>query len=417
MLNSTRQVTVALSVFAALLASFTREAHAQGVSYGETHRLKVDVNGTTRKVGFFVPKNLGKKERVPVLVAIPDGGNAKGKAFRETGQFEQMAYENRFVVLSVDMDTSSDNGWSPGNAVEMEADTDAVLAAIKAAKAEAKTLGITLDWSATAIRGHSGACYAALWIGLRNPDLFQIIGLNGVPNWFDEFTRVDKKVRNPNQLIHIYRGQNDPKSVKLGTKSAVDGLKAAGYQKIDVAVIKGMAHEARPDVFVEWYVALLKSTSKARKDAVKIREEAAVLQTAIEAGKGGVLRKLLKLVERERKNDFVNAAATLLGKVQAAAQVDFKKAEDLEADHQVLEAVVSYKALETKYRGLEIATHAKAARIKLAKSDKYAAFALLAKAEKYLAKGNMEKAAPILIKITEKYPDSIAAEKAEGLLE
>ncbi len=408
---------ILLSFVAALLAGLTPAAHAQGASYGETHRLKVNVDGTSRKVGFFVPKNLGKKERIPVLVALPDGSNAKGKAFRETGQFERMAYEGRFAVLSVDLTTSGQNGWLPSAAVEMERDTSAVVEAIAAAKTKAKELGISLDWSATAIHGHSGACYPALWIGLRHPDQFLVIGLNGVPNWFKEFTEIDLKLRDANQRIFVYSGERDVPSVKRGTKKALEELKKAGYRNISVEVVKAMAHARKPEVFVAWYSAMLKSTSKARKDAVKIRKESAVLKAAIDAGKGSVLRKLMKLVERERKNGFSVSATALLREIETKAQAEFKAAEDLAADHEVIKAASAYKAVESRYRGLEIAKIAKTARIKLTKSDEYAAFELLAKAKAYLAKGNKEKAAPILIKITEKYPESIAAEEAEALLE
>ncbi|MHC4451961.1 MAG: hypothetical protein ACYS0E_17785, partial [Planctomycetota bacterium] len=122
-----------------LLLSLTPTLRAQDASYGETHRLKVDIDGTNRKVGFFVPRNLAKNESLPLLVALPDGGNSRGKAFRETGQFEQMAYESRFAVVSVDITTSSMEGWHPNDTVAMERDVEAVMLAIKEATAKAKS--------------------------------------------------------------------------------------------------------------------------------------------------------------------------------------------------------------------------------------------------------------------------------------
>jgi len=170
------------------LALLAGAASAQtNASYGETHRLKVDVEGSLRKVGLFLPKNVGKDAYIPLVVALPDGSAAGGKAFKEIGQYGQMAYEHRFAVLSVDISTSSTEGWHPKDSIAMERDVEAVMEAIEAAKVKAKEFGIRFDTSVTALRGHSGACYLALYLGLRRPDTFLVIGLNGVPKWFPEF--------------------------------------------------------------------------------------------------------------------------------------------------------------------------------------------------------------------------------------
>ena len=405
---------IRLSVLALLL--FSAFSAAQDANYGETHRLKIDVDGTNRKVGFFVPKNLAKRETLPLVVVLPDGSNSRGKAFRETGQFEQMAYENRFAVVSVDITTSSQEGWHPNDQVAMERDVTAVVQAIEQAKKKAKELGFRLDLSATAIRGHSGACYLALWAGIRRPDLFFIVSLNGIPKWFPQFLKFDSE-KEPNQIIHIYTGERDVPRVKRETEKAITELRKAGYRRLVIETIKGMAHEPKPEVFVKWYSAKLKETAKPRKDAMKITAEAEQLRADAKAGKAGVYRKIVKLAEREKKVAFGKAATQLLADVNKEADAEFRKAEDLAAEHEVIDAVVLFRNIEKKYAGLPSATKAKKLRSKIAKSNEYKASEMLAKARKYLDKGQREKGVEILVKLAEKYPDTVAAERAQELID
>lgn len=391
-------------------------AFAQDASYGETYRLKVDVDGTPRKVGFFVPKNIGKRDMRPLVVALPDGANARGKAFRETGQFEQMAYEHRFAIVSVDITSSSMEGWHPNDAVAMERDTEAILSAVKAAKEKAKELGFSIDPTATAIRGHSGACFAALHVGVRNPDVFWVIALNGVPKWYPEFLKMDSKP-DPQQWIHVYSGASDNGRVKRETKTTVEKLKEAGYPQITVETIKGMKHEPKPEIFVQWYAISLKRTAKGRKEAGKIAGEAEKLKTDLEKGKGGVIRKIAKLAEKEKKAGFGTAAQELLAGLEKEAAAAFAKAEDEAANHNVIEAAAALRDIEKKYAGLAIAKQAKSMRSKIQKSDEFKAAEMLAKGREMIEKGQRDKGVDVLVKLTEKFPETVAAERAKNLIE
>jgi len=400
-----------------LLTILSALAHGQTeASYGQTHRLRVSVEGTKRKVGFFVPKGLRKRAVVPLVIALPDGSGASGKAFKELGQFEQMAYEGRFAVLSVDITTSSSEGWHPKDAIAMERDADAVVAALDAAKKKAAELGFSIDPSATAVRGHSGACYLAIWIGTRRPDLFFVIALNGVPKWFPEFLAFDGE-KNTKQRIHVYRGERDHVRVRRETDKTIEELKKAGYTRIETDDIKGMAHETRPQVFVKWYSALLKKTAKPRKDAAKIALEAAKLDEAFKAGKPGTFGKIVKLSEKEKKAGFGSSAAVLLAKCNKQADAALKVIEDQAAENQLIEAAAAYKAFTKKYNGLPVAKTAKSMRKQLMKSDDFKAMEMFEKARALKEKGKNEKADAILVQITEKYPETVAAEKAESLLQ
>ncbi|MHC4847298.1 MAG: hypothetical protein ACYTEG_02460 [Planctomycetota bacterium] len=399
-----------------LLLSLTPTLRAQDASYGETHRLKVDIDGTNRKVGFFVPRNLAKNESLPLLVALPDGGNSRGKAFRETGQFEQMAYESRFAVVSVDITTSSMEGWHPNDTVAMERDVEAVMLAIKEATAKAKSLGFRLDLTATTLRGHSGACYLAIWAGVRHPDTFFAVSLNGVPKFFPEFLKF-KTPKNKDQIFYVYSGERDVPRVKRETEKTVEALKGAGYRRIVVEIIKGMAHDPKPEVFVKWYTSVLRDTRSARKDAMKITAEAEELRAALKAGKGGIYRKIIKLAEREKKAGFGKAATTLLDEVNLEAEKAFAKAEELAIAHEIIQAVAEFKKIEKKYAGLATSKKAKTERSKLAKSDEYKAAEMLAKANELREKGRKEKAAELLVKLIEKYPETVSAERAQVLLD
>ncbi|MHC4669152.1 MAG: hypothetical protein ACYTFD_12165 [Planctomycetota bacterium] len=91
-------------------------------------------------------------------------------------------------------------------------------------------------------------------------------------------------------------------------------------------------------------------------------------------------------------------------------------AENLEADHELLEAAEVYRQIQKKYNPLDIAKKARAHRAKLIKSDGYKAMEMLAKAKQYLAKDKKDRAHDILTKIVDKYPDTVAAEQARALL-
>ena len=396
-----------------LLTTF---AHAQTeANYGQTHRLRIQVEGSRRKVGFFVPKGLKKRAVIPVLIALPDGFNASGKAFKELGQFERMAFEGRFGVLSVDITTSDQDGWHPKDAIAMERDVEAVVSALDAAKKKAAELGFGIDPSAIVVRGHSGACNLAIWVGIRRPDLFFAVGLNGVPQWRPEFLEFES-AKNTRQRIHIYRGERDGAQVRRGTDKTIEALKKAGYTRVESEVVKGMAHESKPEVFVKWYSKLLKSTAKPRKDAAKIAAEAAKLDEARKAGKPGTYGKIVKLVEKEKKAGFGSSATTLLALCNKNAEEALKKVEDMAADHQLIEAATAFKAVSKKYNGLAVAKTAKSMRSKLIKSKGYKAMEMFEKARALRAKGKKEKADAILVQITEKYPETVAAERAEALL-
>ncbi|MHC4165194.1 MAG: hypothetical protein ACYSUM_24025, partial [Planctomycetota bacterium] len=110
-------------------------------------------------------------------------------------------------------------------------------------------------------------------------------------------------------------------------------------------------------------------------------------------------------------------AATLLDQVLAAARKEWERAENLEAEYQLIDAAGIYKEIQKKYAPLDISKQARAKRAKLVKSDEYKARELLARARAYLDKDNKDKAHDLLDKIVTKYPKTVAAEKAQALLE
>ena len=103
-------------------------------SYGETVRLKIDVGGEERKIALFIPDGAKKGEVFPLLVALPD---TRSKAMLELGQWQQPAYDKRFCVFSVDINTSGEKGWHPKEQLEMQRDMEAVTEGMKVAAARA----------------------------------------------------------------------------------------------------------------------------------------------------------------------------------------------------------------------------------------------------------------------------------------
>jgi hypothetical protein len=217
--------------------------------------------------------------------------------------------------------------------------------------------------------------------------------------------------------ILLFRGELDHPLAKKQTELAKKTLDRTGYTNVKFRVIPKMIHESKPEVCMEWFLTLLKDTAKSRKAARKIAAELEKLRPLVEAGKSGVYGKLVKLVAQEEKAGVSGGAGALLDQVLAAARKEWERAENLEAEYLLIEAAQVYKELQKKYNPLDISKQARAKRAKLIKTDEYKARELLAKAQAYLDKDLKDKAHDYLDKIVTKYPKTVAAEKAQALLE
>jgi predicted esterase len=383
--------------------------------YGETKRLKVEVGGEERKVALFIPDGAKKGEVFPLLVALPD---TKGKAFLEIGQWQQPAFEKRFCILSVDIHTSGEQGWHPKEQLEMQRDMEAVTEAMKVAQETAKQASIALDDSATVITGFSGGTYLTLWLGIRRPDLFlAVCGRSCVFHKETvEFSQFDKVPPNKAQTIFLYYGEVDHARVKKDCDLAKKALDGAGFTNVSLQVIAGMAHESKPEVFLEWYAKLLKETEKPRKEGHRIKAEVEKLRPEVVAQKPGAYTKLVKLVEQERKVGAQGGAAALLAEVLAEAKKRWDQAANLEAERQFKDAADAFGKIERDFTGLEISKEAREHRLKLLQSDVFRAADLLARAKELIDKGQRDKAVPILEKIVAQYGETPAADEARLLL-
>jgi predicted esterase len=400
----------------AALLLVTTPLLAQGErSYGQTLRLKIDVGGEERKIAFFIPDNVKKGESFPLLVALPD---TQGKAMLEVGQWQQPAHDKRFCVFSVDIKTSGEQGWHPKEQLEMQRDMEAVTEGIRVVREEAKAKGILLDDSATVLTGFSGGTYLTLWLGIRRPDLF--LGVCGRCCVFHkeaaEFSKFDKAEPNKAMPFFLYYGEVDNPRVKKETELAKATLTAAGFTNVQLKVVAGMAHESKPEEFLDWYGKLLKETEKPRKEAMKIKVEVEKLRPDIVAGKAGAYGKLAKIVEHEKKVGAKGGAADLLGEVLAEAKKKWDLAANLEADNRFQEAADAFGKVEKEYMPLDIAKEAREKRMKILNSDAFNAEELLARAKELIEKGAREKAVPILEKIADQYGETPAADEARLLL-
>lgn len=402
-----RRIALLLTLAATVLAE---------EDYGETVRIKITVGGEPRKAGMFIPKAVKKNEVLPLLVAIPD---TKCKAFLEIGPWQQMAFERRFAVFSVDTKTGGQQGWHPSEQLEMQRDMEAVVEGLKIAEQKARERGVVIDTSARVITGHSGGTYLTLWLGLRRPDLF--LGICGRSCVFHkeavEFGKFDTVKPNLKMPILLYRGELDHPLAKKQTEFAKKILDQAGYTNVTFRVIPKMQHESKPEVCLEWFLTLLKDTEKDRKEARKIAGELEKLRPLVEAGKSGAYGKLAKLVAREEKAGVNGGAGALLDQVLAGARKEWERFENLAAEYELIEAAKLLKEIQKKYNPLDISKQARARRAKLVKTDEYKAREMLAKARAYLEKDNKEKAHDVLDKLVTKYPKTVAAEKAQAMLE
>jgi len=397
-----------------LLLLFAATARAQ--DYGTDHRLKIEVAGQRRKGVLFLPRSARKHQILPLLVAIPD---TRGKAMLEVGQWQKPAYDMHFAVFSVDVVTSLQRGWMPSELLEMQHDMEAVTEGMKIAIDTARREGVGIDRSAIVITGFSGGTYLTLWMGLRRPDLF--LGVCGRACVFFreevEFSELEKFTPDHDQRIFVYRGESDAPRVRKNTDLARDLLRKAGYRHVDYAVIPGMQHESKPEVFLRWYAELLRTTARGRAESARIRAELEKLAPAVEHARSGAYGKLLKLVARERKAGFRAGAKALLDKVRAKGEKELARAADLEADGKLFAAAKLLKSVERTYVGLEVSKQALQRRKALLRSDAYKAAGMLVEAKKLLQKDREKKAFGLLDKLVAKYPETPAAEEAQRLLE
>lgn len=216
--------------------------------------------------------------------------------------------------------------------------------------------------------------------------------------------------------IFLYYGEVDNPRVKKETELAKTTLQTAGFTNVRLQVVAGMAHESKPEVFLEWYGKLLKETEKPRKEAMKIKVEVEKLRPDIVAGKAGAYGKLAKLVEHERKAGVRGGAADLLNEVLAEAKKKWDAAANLEADNRFQEAANAFGKVEKDYMPLDIAKEAREKRLKVLNSDACKAEEQLARAKELIEKGARDKAVPILEKIVDQYGETPAADEARLLL-
>ncbi len=395
-----------------LLLCLSTAAFAQ--EYGTNHRMKIKISGQTRKGVFFLPKGARKGQVMPLLITIP---TADGKAFREIGQWQRDAYDNGFALFSVDIVTSLQRGWHPSETADMQRDMEAVVEGLKEVKKLAKENNVTIDESAVVITGHSGGTYLTLWLAVRRPDLFLGVCGRGVV-FFEETVagyKGEKVPHDPSLRVFVYHGEFDARRAKDGTKLAAKMLKDKGYRHVRLQIVEKMKHESKPEVCLEWFVALLKETARGRGEAVRIGKDIEKLAADLAKGRR-IYGKLVKLVEREKKAGFGTVAQAMLKKAEAKAKKDMAHAADLEADGKLDEAMAALKAIEKKYAGLAVMKTARTKRTTILKSDEYKARGMLQKAQKWIKKGQPDKANPILQKIIEDFPKTASAEEAKSLL-
>ena len=384
---------------------------AQGAGdYTDQHRFKITVNGETRKAALIVPKKVKKKEVLPLVIAIPHDG---GRAMKEPGIWEQRASMARIAVLSVDCRTCLRKGWLPSEQPLMQADMEAVEAAL----AKAKEV-VNIDEHAILLTGYSGGSYLTYWMGLRRPELFSALCIRGglwyegmiPPSKYDRYTDIKLNLDLP---IFIYWGSADKTRSPNESMTALDKLKAAGYKNVTTKIVKGMIHQARPEPCLEWFAAYLKKTAKSRKESRKIAVEIAKLRAQIAKGKTP-FSPLKKLVEKEQSVGAKGGAQELLDEILVDARKQMKKAIELEANAEYFQAAMALKAVEKKYSPLDIGKKARKLRGRMVKTDAYKADELYHQALEFREKGKEEKAVALLEKLAAQYPETPAGERAKS---
>jgi TolA-binding protein len=231
-----------------------------------------------------------------------------------------------------------------------------------------------------------------------------------------KFGKLEDVTPNLDMPIFLYRGNLDASRAKKDNETLKAELAEGGWHRVESREIEGMQHESKPDVCVEWFVKLLKSTAKGRKEAHRIADELEKLRPDVEAAKPGAYAKLQRLAERERKSGFAAGAVKLISGVLAKAKKEWEAAELLRLNNDLMAADEAFKKIEADYRGLDISKNAREHRAKMRQSDEYKACELLAKAQELKEKGQTEKATIALEEIVAKYPDTVAAERAKIML-
>ncbi len=109
-----------------------------------------------------------------------------------------------------------------------------------------------IDRNNIMITGFSGGGFPTYWVGLRNPDVFNVVvarncnfSEGNLEGWYPPEAQ--------HQRVFVYYGENDPAAIVLQSRAAIEYLQRKGF-RLNTTIIPGVGHERHPEVAMQFFM-------------------------------------------------------------------------------------------------------------------------------------------------------------------
>ena len=201
----------------------------------------------------YVPKDYPDDRRWPLVVTLH--GTVPWDTYtREINEWKRLAEDKGFVVVAPSL--KSPQGILPVIPrlwfEDLERDERVVLATID----EVCRRHPAVDRSCVLLHGFSAGGYPLLFVGLRNPDRFNMLigrGINSDPRLLERIERTDEAREMPVVLLW---GRDDTPLIRKQCWFAYTYLRERGFHNTEYETFPG-AHLRRPDLAYEHWTEVL----------------------------------------------------------------------------------------------------------------------------------------------------------------
>lgn len=192
----------------------------------------------------YVPSTYRHDRPAPLIVSC-HGTPPYDVAEHHIKEWKFLAEQNGCIVIAPDLD-ATDGLFGDGPTGGMLRNEMVILS-------EISLLGYryNIDLNNIMLTGFSGGGFPTYWVGLRNPGVFSFVvarncnfSENNFDGWWPPEARQAK--------IMVYYGQNDPATIVVQSKNAIEYLQRNGF-RVDTAVIPGAGHDRHPEVAMTFF--------------------------------------------------------------------------------------------------------------------------------------------------------------------
>jgi poly(3-hydroxybutyrate) depolymerase len=199
---------------------------------------------TGRRYYLFVPDTYNHDTPAPVIVSC-HGTPPFDIADHHVKMWKKLGEDNGCIIVAPTL-MGTDGLLGDGPVIAMLANERFILSIIS-------QLGYryNIDRANIMITGFSGGGFPTYWVGLRHPDVFSTVvaqncnfSRHNLHGWYSPEARQTS--------VMVYYGSNDPFSIALQSRWAIDYLLEQGF-RVEARIVGGVGHQRRPDVAMEFF--------------------------------------------------------------------------------------------------------------------------------------------------------------------